>query len=59
MRLPRQQKMIDSGQVLAVKVVPGRTVRGCTYYQEVELLVSKEFAEFLIQEGDVVLSEKQ
>jgi hypothetical protein len=53
MRLPRQQKMIDRGEVVPVLAVPGRTVRGTTYFKEVELLVSPEFAEHLIAQGDV------
>lgn len=53
MRLPRQQKMIDRGEVVPVMTVPGRTVRGSTYYQSIELLVSPEFAKLLIEQGDV------
>lgn len=53
MRLPRQQKMIDRGEVVPVLTVPGRTVRGTTYFQEVELLVSPDFAQYLIAQGDV------
>lgn len=53
MRIPRQQKMIDRGEVVPVLTVPGRTVRGSHYYQQVELLVSPEFAKFLVEQGDV------
>lgn len=53
MRLPRQQKMIDRGEVVPVLTVPGRTIRGTTYYAEVELLVSPEFAKHLVAQGDV------
>ena len=53
MRIKRQQDAIDRGELVPVYTVPGRTVRGSTYYQSIELLVTPEFAKFLIEQGDV------
>jgi len=53
MRIKRQQDMIDRGEVVPVKTVKGRTVRGVSYFEETELLVSPEFAKHLIEQGDV------
>lgn len=48
----RQQKMIDSGEAVVVTVLPGKTVRGTTYFVETTLLVSPEYAKFLVEQGD-------
>jgi hypothetical protein len=58
MRIPSQQKKVDSGELVPVLTGPGRTVRGSTYYQEVELLLSTELAKYLIAEGDVKPSDR-
>lgn len=52
MLIPSQQKKVDSGEAVIVIVLPNKTVRGTTYFQEASLLVSPEFGQFLVDEGD-------
>ncbi len=52
MLIPSQQKKVDSGEAVVVTVIKGKTVRGTTYFIESNLLVSPEFAQHLIDEGD-------
>lgn len=51
--IPSQQSLVDAGELIRVTVIPGRTVRGVTYFQETDLLLSPEYAKHLIGTGDV------
>lgn len=51
--IPSQQRKLDTGDVVRVTVNAGRTVRGTTYYQETDLLLSPELAKLCIASGAV------
>lgn len=51
--IPSQQTLVDAGELIRVTAIAGRTVRGVTYFQETDLLLSPEYAKHLIGTGDV------
>lgn len=51
--IPSQQNLVDAGELIRVTVNASRTVRGVKYFKETDLLLSPEFAKYLIGTGDV------
>lgn len=48
--IARQQAEIDHGDAVEIVVIAGSTVRGTTYFQETKLLVSPEYARYLVEQ---------